>query len=71
MILCDNKRLLYITLNLDAYATKDIEFEWQDTNALQVGSNVQMPDFILTSFTNYKCNRTTSTGKSNKLVNVI
>ena len=55
-----------MSLKLDAYATKDIEFEWQDTNALQVGSNVQMPDFILTSYTNYKCNRTTSTGKLNK-----
>lgn len=52
------------TINIGSYAylTKDIEFEWSETNALQVNHNVQMPDFILENRTNFKCNRSTATG---------
>jgi hypothetical protein len=50
---------------LDGFATNDLAFFWdeaQNTSAIRVNEDLEMPDFVLTYHEAKYCNRTTATG---------
>ena len=50
----------------DGFSTDDLVFYWKEmdsTSAIRVNEDLQMPDFVLTSYETQYCNRTTITGQ--------
>jgi hypothetical protein len=49
----------------DGYQRKDIDFHWSKgtKSPITINSKLEMPDFILTNYSSYVCDRTTATGE--------